>query len=358
MPDPNPTDTSEVLLGVDTHAETHTGALLDHLGRLIGTLQVPANRDGYTKLIAWASAHGRLTRAGLEGTGDYGCGLCQHLQAAGVDVIEVNRPDRSRRRRRGKSDPTDAENAARAVLADDATTIPKQRGGIVDAIRVLRIARTSAIKSRTAAANQLKDLIVTAGEPLRGELRHLSTKRRVELAARYQPGPLSDATEATRRAMASIARRHQQLSSEIRSLDGEISSLTRLAAPRLLARRGVGTEAAAQLLITAGQNADRLHNDAALAGLCGTSPVEASSGQRPRYRLNRGGDRQANRALWVIAFTRMRCDPATRAYVAKRTADGKTRKEIIRTLKRYITRELYPCLLADLEALSQPSPLT
>lgn len=357
MPDVATTvDTTELLLGVDTHADTHTAALLDHLGRLLGTLQVPADPAGYAQLTAWAEGQGRLTRAGVEGTGDYGRGLCQHLQANGVEVIEVNRPDRSRRRRRGKSDPIDAENAARAVLANDATTIPKQRDGLIEALRVLRIARQSAIKARTVAANQIKDLIVTAPEPIRADHRHLSTNRRVDHAARYQPGTLSDPAEATKHALATIARRHQQLTTEIRALDRELHNLTRQAAPRLLARPGVGPDTAAQLLITAGQNGDRLHNHAALAGLCGTSPVEASSGKHTRHRLNRGGDRQANRALWVIAFTRMRCDPTTKAYVAKRTADGKTNNEITRSLKRYITRELYTPLMADLADLSQPAP--
>jgi transposase len=338
----------EVILGVDTHAQVHVAVLLDHLGRLQATLTVPATRTGYQQLLGWAQVHGRLTRAGVEGTGTYGAGLARHLTHAGVTVVEVDRPNRQHRRRHGKSDPSDAEAAARAVLAGQATTIPKTRSGIVEAIRVLRVARSGAIKARTQAANQLRDLLVTAPDELRAQLSPPSTAKRVARLAAQQPAAGGDPASATRRALWHLARRCQTLTAEIQTLNVDLAALTRRAAPRLLARPGVGVETAGALLVTAGDNPDRLGSDAALAALCGASPVQASSGKTTRHRLNRGGDRQANNALWVISLTRLRIDPATRAYAQRRTTQGKTTKEIMRCLKRHLTRELFPLLKADL----------
>jgi transposase len=350
-------DRTEVILGVDTHADTHTAVVVDLLGRVRGSaLVVPADPDGYHQLLAWARGHGLVRRVGVEGTGCYGAGLARFLADNDVEPVEVNRPNRQRRRRRGKSDPTDAEAAARAVLASEAVATPKARTGIVESIRVLRLARSSALKARTQVANQIKDLIIAAPEPLRGELRALNTTQRVNRAARYQPGDTLNPLEATRYALRSLAHRHQQLTTELRDLDRHIRRLTHKAAPRMLTRPGVGVESAAKLLITAGDNAHRLHNDAALAALCGASPVEASSGKITRHRLNRGGDRQANNALWTIAFNRLHHHPDTRTYAERRTKDGKTQREIIRCLKRYIARELHPLLLADLNHTQPPHP--
>jgi transposase len=343
----------EVTLGVDTHADIHVAAVLDHLDRLQGTLAIPATPAGYQQLLEWAQARGRLTRAGVEGTGTYGAGLTRHLTQAGVTVVEVDRPNRQRRRRRGKSDPTDAGAAARAVLAGEATATPKTRSGVVEAIRVLRVARSSAVKARTQAANQLRDLLVTAPEELRAQLYPLSTTRRVAALAAERPSHGGDPGTATRRALWYLARRYQTLTAELQALNADLAVLTRRAAPRLLARYGVGVETAGTLLVTAGDNPDRLGSDAALAALCGASPVEASSGKTVRHRLNRGGDRQANNALWVIAMTRLRDDPRTRAYAQQRTTQGKTTKEILRCLKRYLARELFPLLKADLHHAQQ-----
>jgi transposase len=304
----------QIILGVDTHAEVHVAAVLNHLGRLQATRSVPATQHGYQQLLDWAGRHGQLTRAGVEGTGTYGAGLTRFLTGAGIRVIEVDRPNRQRRRRRGKSDPTDAEAAARAVLAGEATATPKTRSGIVEAIRVLRVARSGAIKARTQAANQLRDLLVTAPETLHAELYPLSTAKRVQRLVAQQPPGGADPASATCRALWHLARRHQALTAGLTALNTDLAALTRQAAPRLLARYGVGVETAGELLVTAGDNPDRLHSDAALAALCGASPVEASSGKTVRHRLNRGGDRQANNALWVIALTRLRDHPRTRSY--------------------------------------------
>ena len=343
----------QVILGVDTHAEVHVAVVLDYLGRLQATLTIPTTRAGYQQLLDWAVQHGQLVQAGVEGTGTYGAGLTRHLTQAGVKVVEVDRPNRQRRRRRGKSDPTDAEAAARAVLAGTATTTPKTRNGIVEAIRVLRVARSGAVKARTQAANQLRDLLVTAPEELHAELYPLATAQRVARLVAQQPGGGADPATATRRALWHLARRHQTLTAELAALNTELAALTRQAAPRLLARHGVGVETAGSLLVTAGDNPDRLHSDAALAALCGASPVEASSGKTVRHRLNRGGDRQANNALWRIAMTRLRDDPRTRAYAQRRTIQGKTTKDIIRCLKRHLARELFPLLKADLQDLGR-----
>jgi transposase len=344
---------AEVILGVDTHADVHVAAVLDHLGRLQGRLQVPTTRAGYQRLLDWAGRHGQLTRAGVEGTGTYGAGLTRFLTGAGVKVIEVDRPNRQRRRRRGKSDPTDAEAAARAVLAGEATATPKTRSGIVESIRVLRVARKGVLKARTQAANQLRDLLVTAPEELHAELHRLSTARRVQRLVAGKPAGGADPASATRRALWHLARRYQTLTAELDVLNADLAVLTRQAAPRLLARCGVGVETAGQLLVTAGDNPDRLHSEAALAALCGASPVEASSGKTTRHRLNRGGDRQANNALWVIALTRLRDDPRTRAYAERRTKQGKSTRDILRCLKRYLARELLPLLKADLQNTHQ-----
>jgi transposase len=339
---------TQVILGVDTHARVHVACLLDHLGRLQGTLSIPTTGAGYQQLLEWAGRHGQLVRAGVEGTGTYGAGLARFLTGTSVDVVEVDRPNRQRRRHRGKSDPTDAEAAARAVLAGEATTTAKTRSGIVEAIRVLRVARTGAVKARTQAANQLRDLLVTAPEELRAQLYSLPTAQRVAALTAQHPGHGTDPHTATHRALWHLARRYQTLTIELDALDAELAALTRRAAPRLLARHGVGVETAGKLLVAAGDNPDRLHSEAALAALCGASPVEASSGKTVRHRLNRGGDRQANNALWRIAMTRLRDDPRTRAYAERRTKQGKIPKDILRCLKRSLVRELFPLLKADL----------
>jgi transposase len=322
--------------------------VIDQQGRVQGTLTIDTTPAGFAALVRWARRFGELRRAGVEGTGAYGAGVARHLAEAGVTVIEVDRPDRRRRRRRGKSDPTDAEAAARAVLAGDATGAPKGRIGIVESIRVLRVARRGAVKARTQAGNQLKDLILTAPEPLRAELRPLKTRDRAARAAQFTGDTGHDPITATRRALRHVARRYQALTDEIRELDRDLTTLVRQAAPRLLARPGVGVDVAGQLLVTAGDNVERLRSEAAFAALCGASPVEASSGKTIRHRLNRGGDRHANNALWTVAFNRLHRHPDTRTYADRRTKEGKTDRDILRCVKRYLAREFFPLLRADL----------
>lgn len=339
----------EVILGVDTHADTHTAALVDPLGRALATTTIRADRRGQRALLRWARLRGQVKVAGVEGTGSYGAGLARFLALEGVEVIEITRPARRGRRHLGKSDARDAEAAARAVLSGEATAVPKPRDGIVESIRVLRHTRASAVKSRTQAALQLRNLIVTAPDELREALGDLTTKRAVARCARFRRPRSLDTVAATRKALRSLARRWQDLDAEVRELDGDLKRLTAQAAPRLLAQPGIGPENAAKLLIVAGDNPDRLRSDAALAAICGASPVEASSGRTRRHRHNRGGDRQGNCALWTIANNRMIHHQETRAYVERRTAEGLSTREIRRCLMRHLARRLYPLLRADLQ---------
>jgi transposase len=277
------------------------------------------------------------------------------LRARGVGVVEVNRPNRQHRRRFGKHDTADAEAAARAVQANVATGEPKAADGIVEMMRALRVARRSAVKARTQAANQLRALLFTAPEELRTELCGLSTNRLVTTAARFRPGTQPrDLVAVTKLAMRSIARRHRALSEEISALDERLEQLVAEAAPALVALRGVGTDTAVSLLIAAGDNPERLRSEAAFARLCGVAPVQASSGMIKRHRLNRGGNRDANRALYVLVLGRLSWDARTRDYAARRTAEGKSKREIIRCLKRFVAREIYQILTAAPAALSQP----
>ena len=330
--------------GVDTHAEVHVAAVVDTTGRPLATASFPTNQDGLRQMWKWFVAHGHLERVGVEGTGSYGVGLSRFLSAQGVVVIEVNRPNRQARRRHGKNDTVDAIAAARAALNGDATSTPKSADGPIESIRALRVARRSAMKARTQAANQITALVINAPGALRDRLNQMDTPRRVETCARFRPGVLTDPGEATKAALRSLARRHLDLSAEIAALDEALLDLYAQANPALLGARGVGPEVAATLLVTAGDNPHRLRSEAAFAALCGASPIEASSGKTIRHRLNRGGDRAANNALWRIVMVRLMSCDRTRAYAARRRAEGLTTAEIIRCLKRYIAREIYQLL--------------
>jgi transposase len=303
---------------------------------------------GYRRLLRWLLAFGEVVAVGVEGTGSWGAGLSRCLTSGGVTVIEVTRPNRQHRRRHGKSDPADAIGAARAVLAGDAIGTPKSQSGSVEAIRLLRIARRSAVKARTQAVNQLHAVIDTAPAALRQRLSSVSTKEIVALAARFHrhhPGTPHDAAKLTLRL---LARRWEALNNEVAELDAHLDELTAEAAPTLRAINGVGPQNAAALLTAAGDNPDRLRSAASFAALCGTSPIDASSGRQQRHRLNRGGDRQANCALYYIVMSRLRWHQPTKNYMARRTTQGRTSKEIIRCLKRYVAIEAHRAITSDL----------
>jgi transposase len=340
--------------GVDTHKDTHTAAVLDATGRLLGHRQFPTTPAGYGLLLAWLRSHGELDKVGIEGTGAYGAGLALHLRVAGVELVEVDRPDRKARRQQGKSDPVDAEAAARAVQAGEVTIVPKAADGHVEMLRSLRVARTTAMRARTQAVNALRSLLVTAPAELREQLRGRSAVRLVGVAATLDPGRLTSPTAAAMLALRTLARRYQALDAEVTALDSELDRLTATVAPRLLALFGVGADVASALLIAAGDNPRRLRSEAAFSMLCGSSPIEASSGKTTRHRLNRGGDRQANAALYRTVIVRLRWHQPTKDYVARRTAEGKSKKEIIRCLKRYVAREVF----AALREMNQADPAT
>ena len=346
---------TEVVLGVDTHLDFHVAVALDRLGRRLGELKVPTSAKGYRELVRWAEGFGIVACAGVEGTGSYGAGLARHLSAVGIAVVEAERPKRRHIRRNGKSDPVDAERAARAVLAGEATGVPKSADGRVEMIRTLRGARRSAVKARVQAANLLKAMLVTAPEEIRRRLRVLPTKELVAVAARFRLGEDPEDVEgATRFALRSVARRHEALSEEIAELDAQLERLVADASPGLVRLPGVGTNHAATLLVLAGDNPDRLKSEASFASLCGVSPVEASSGKVVRHRLNRDGNRDANRALHMICVVRMGSDRRTRSYVARRLTEGKSKWEIMRCLKRYIAREVYRVLLSSVAVRTSP----
>lgn len=335
-------DAIAVIGGVDTHTDFHQAAVIDTVGRHLATEAFPTTPDGYRRLLHWLRSHGELLAVGVEGTGAYGAELARFLRADQVTVVDVDRPDRRARRANGKSDPVDAYAAATAVLSGRAAGTPKTRDGIVEAIRSLRVVRRSAVKSRTQTINQIRTLIVTAPGEVRERLRGLSTAELVRQLARSRPGTdTADPACAVRTALRRLARRHQYLTREIADADAELRPLVAAAAPGLLALHGVGTETAAQLLTTAGDNPDRLTSEASFAHLCAAAPIPASSGRTHRHRLNRGGDRQANNALHTIALVRMRHDDRTKDYVARRTAEGLSKKDILRCLKRFIAREIY-----------------
>ncbi len=332
--------------GVDTHKDVHVAAVIDDRGKILDSSSFETTTAGYRKLLAWLRSYGELQSVGVEGTGSYGAGLAHYLATEGIEVLEVNRPNRQMRRRRGKSDPVDAEAAARSVLNGEATTVPKSGQSLVESIRVLRVAFTSARNSRTRVILQIRDLIVTAPDQLRGALNPLSTKERVARCARFRVcGDLADPTEASRLALRTLARRYVALSEEMEELKLTLDDLTARANPALRAVKGVGPDVAAILLVAAGDNPERLRNEAAFAAMCGASPVLASSGKPTRHRLNRSGNRQANHALWRIANARLITDAQTRAYAARRTSEGKSRREIIRCLKRYIAREVFRTII-------------
>jgi transposase len=328
----------KVAVGVDTHADTMHVAVLTLLGRKLADREFRTDAGGYREAIRFMTGHGRVQSVGVEGTSSYGAGLTKALITAGIAVIEVNRPDRAARRRRGKSDPLDAELAARSVLSGNATSAPKDPA--IEAIRALFNARRSAVKARTAAMNQITSLLVSAPDPLRAKYRSLKQNPLVKALAACRPGGDDPVAAAVLVALKTLAKRHQFLTAQADELEAQIDVLVTIANPALRAAFGVGPDTAAQLLITAGGNPERLGSEASFAALCGAAPVQASSGKTKRHRLSRGGDRGGNSALHRIALVRMSSDPRTREYVAGHVEKNKSKAAILRMLKRAIAREM------------------
>ena len=332
-----------VIGGVDTHKELHVAAVVDEHDRIVGSQSFATTRQGYNQMLAWMRSFGLVRRVGVEATGTYGAGLLRYLQKAGVEVLEVTSPDKGDRRKRGKSDDLDAQNAAHAAFAGKRTVTPKSRDGMIEALRVLKACRKTAVAARRVALQMIHNTVVCAPDDLRDQLRKLTRMKLIRTLAAWRPDmtDFRNVASAYRIALRSLARRYLELHDEIGDLDRMIGAIVDELAPNLVAQNSIGHESAAQLLLTAGDNSERLHSEASFAALCGVSPVPASSGKTTRHRLNRGGDRAANSALHIIAIGRLRTDPRTKAYVAKRIAKGHSKLEAIRCIKRYIAREVF-----------------
>ena len=339
---------NDVIIGVDTHKDQHVAVAIDGLGGKIGdSRQVAANPDGYAELLTWACSLGNLHAFGVEGCGSYGLGLARFLRRHEYVVREVARPPRKGQRRlAGKSDPIDAEHAARTVLSGTGTATPKLACGQIEAMRLIKIARDSAVKARTTTIISLRAVLVTASDELRLELEPLSEHKLVLACAALEVGDnLANPRVAMRHTLSYLAGRWLALHEEIKVHSTHLKTLTKAAAPQMLERPGVGFDSTAEMLIAAGDNPDRIRSEAAFAKLCGACPIPTGSGKTSgRHRLNRGGNRRANAALYRVVLVRMRWHAPTIAYVERRTLEGLSKKDIIRCLKRFVAREFYQLL--------------
>jgi len=344
-----------IIGGVDTHKAQHVAAVVDSHDRVLASDCFAATRQGYQQMRRWMQSFGTVERIGVECTGTYGAGLLRYLNQAGLQVLEVTTPDKTDRRKRGKDDTLDAENAAHAAFAGIRTVTPKTRDGMIESLRVLKVGRKTAVSARRVALQMIQMNIVSAPDALRESLQQMTRMQLIRTLAAWRPD-LTDyrhVTSAYRITLKSLARRYLELDDEIADYDVMIKALVDELAPTLIVRHAVGYETAAQLLITAGDNPERLRSEASFAALCGVSPVPASSGKTHRHRLNRGGDRAANSALHIIAIGRLRTDARTQAYIDKRISEGHSKLEAIRCLKRYIAREVYRLLRDRRKAINQ-----
>ncbi|MEX0666857.1 MAG: transposase [Acidimicrobiia bacterium] len=337
---------TDVIVGVDTHKHVHVAVAMDRLGVRLGQLSIPVDSGGYRQLAEWSESWGQIDAFRIEGTGSYGAGLTSYLRRQGHRIVEVNRGDRQARRTNGKSDTVDAEAAARAVLNGTATAIPKTADGFAEMIRQIKVARDTAVKARTAAIITLKQWS-TPHQPPRTARRasRQGSHRPVRLLpARDDPRPHRLGQTCSPSNSPPLARPHRP---RPRSHDTILDDLTHQAASTLRQGFGIGPDTAAEMLIIFGDNPDRVHSEAAFAKLCGTCPVPASSGMTNRHRLYWGGHRQANSAIYRTVIVRMRHHQPTIDYVKRRTAEGLTKRDIIRCLKRLLAREIYQRVMTD-----------
>lgn len=337
-----------LVAGIDTHKNTHHVAIVDHLGRRIADRQFPTTSRGYAQIVEFLRSHGQVERVGVEGTGSYGAGIARELRCAGIAVVEVVRQNRQARRMRGKSDPIDAHEAALAALTGAGTAVPKSADGGVESLRILIGERRSAAKAKTQTIAQIHSLLITAPNVVRTAYRALSAAKLVAALARSRPGSAGepDPELVARQTLKRLATRYLALQGEIHVIEEQLDPLVRGINPALLSLHGVGVVTAATLLIAAGDNPERLATKASFAALAGVAPLPASSGQRTRHRLSRGGNRHANAALHRIVLLRRRHqEPRTMAYFARRRAEGLTDRDITRCLKRHVANEIYTALL-------------
>jgi transposase len=344
-----------VVGGVDTHKDLHVAAVVDERDRVLASQSFATTRQGYRQMLAWMRSFGEVQRIGIESTGSYGAGLLRFVQTVGIEVLEVTTPDRHSRRRRGKNDDLDAQNAAHAAFAGQRTVTPRSRDGMVESLRVLSACRKTAVAARRVALQLIQNTIVCAPDGLREVLRSMTRMQLIRTLAAWRPDLTAyrEVEAAYRITFKSLARRYLELHDEIADLDVMIGAIVDELAPDLVARDSIGHVGAAQLLLTAGDNPDRLRSEASFAALCGTSPVPASSGKTIRHRLNRGGDRHANSALHIIAIGRLRTDPKTKKYVAKRIAEGHSKLEALWAVKRYIAREVFTLIMRRHKTINQ-----
>ena len=339
----SPTPDEGLVGGIDSHADTIHVAQIDGLGRDVADHEFATTATGYRAAVAWLAGHGQVSRVGVEGTSSYGRGVTSALAGAGIRVVEVNRTRPAERRRQGKSDRLDAYRAARSVLSGEASTAPKD--GSVEPLRALMVARRSALKAQQAAWRQIGALLVNAPARIRDSYRDLPPARLLAALAGCRPTQMPDADHADiLYSQRTLARRHRDLTTEIEALTERINIRVAAANPALLAIKGVGPVIGAQLLLTAGDNPERLRSGASFAALCGTAPVPVSSGRTDRHRLSRGGDRHANAALHHIVKNRMTNDTRTRAYRDAHLTKGWTKKAVYRALKRAVAREVFAAL--------------
>jgi len=330
----------DFVIGVDTHKQSHTAALVDALGAVLAMRRVSTDLGGYRELLEWARAVAAGRRAwAVEGTGSYGAGLTAHLLEQDEWVCEADRPKRPIHKVGAKSDELDAVRAAREALSCEHLAQPRRRAER-EAVRVLKVTRKQAVEIHSKAVTQLKVLVLNAPEGLRSQLRGLSSRQLVSTCGRMRRANREVEWTATVSALRATARRAQAAAAEVSELEQALAVLVQSQAPQLLAERGIGTVVAAQLLC-AWSHRGRLHSEAAFAALAGAAPIPASSGQVVRHRLNRGGDRELNCALRTVVITRLASDPRTRDYVDRRRAQGKSDREIQRCLKRYVARHLF-----------------
>jgi len=336
-----------VVGGVDTHRDSNVAAVVDMNGGLLGVESFLTTADGHRALASWMTAFGAIERVGIEGTGAYGAGIARHFIAAEVAVIEVDRPNRQKRRQHGKSDQLDAIEAARGTLSGRCAGRAKSGNSHAEALRALLVAKRSARSTRIRTLVQLRHLMFTAPDELRARLGGLSATQLVNDSAKLRPHAGGDiVVQATKTTALILARRIHALDAELATIDEQLGPIVKAAAPDLLNIFGVGIDTAAVLLVTAGDNPERITSEAAWAMLCGVAPVPATSGKIDnRFRLNSGGDRHANNAIWRIVITRLgQHDPRTVAYMTRRLAEGKSKRSIIRSLKRYVARETFQAL--------------
>jgi len=345
--------TERVIVGIDTHKTFHTIAVIGETGQEIEVRDFPADNAGYKNALAWAGSFGEVLRAGIEGVGCYGAGVFIFFRECGIEVYDVYKSDKQQRRRRGKNNELDAFEAAAAALSLKRCVTAKEKGELLQSLQLLKTTYEQAVKQRTASINALKADIVKLPDEMRRSLEGLSSDELVKTCSSFRVSKDALSLEAgAKKALRSLAKRIQGLKQEAKELDLEIKRYARMLAPNTMALPGVAHHGATTFLCAAGQNIGRFKNESSFSMLCGTSPIPASTGDKHHFRLNRGGDRKANCALHTMALTRMKNCEKTQAYISKKMSENKTKKDAVRCLKRYLSREVFWSLKADIAALA------